>query len=89
MQAVKQIVKQIRSRWPKVKILLRADSGFAREELMVWCETNQVDYVLGLAKNARLIREIEAALEQVREQFKQTTTPARRFCEFHYITLKS
>ncbi len=89
VQAVKQIVEQIRSRWPKVKILLRADSGFAREELMSWCETNRVDYVFGLAKNARLIREIEAALEQVREQFEQTTTPARRFCEFHYITLKS
>jgi hypothetical protein len=89
MEAVRQIVEQIRQRWPKVKILLRADSGFAREELMSWCETNGVDYVFGLSKNPRLIREIEVALEQVRQQFEQTGKPARRFCDFTYITLRS
>lgn len=89
VEAVQQIVEEIRQRWPKVKILLRADSGFAREELMAWCETNRVDYVFGLAKNNRLTREIEAALDQVREQFEQTGKPARSFCEFTYITLRS
>jgi len=89
VQAVKQIVKQIRSRWPKVKILLRADSGFAREELMSWCETNRVDYVFGLAKNPRLIRQIQEALEQACQEFEQTGKPARKFCDFPYITRKS
>jgi hypothetical protein len=89
VKAVEVIVKQIRSRWPKVRILLRADSGFAREELMAWCETHRVDYVFGLAKNSRLIREIEDALEQAHEQFEQTGKRARKFCEFTYTTLKS
>jgi hypothetical protein len=89
VEAVEVIVKQIRSRWPKVRILLRADSGFAREELMAWCETHQVDYVFGLAKNSRLVREIEEALEQAHDQFEQSGRPARRFCEFRYSTLDS
>jgi hypothetical protein len=88
-EAVARIVELIRQRWGKVKILLRADSGFAREELMAWCESNQVDYVFGLAKNPRLIREIEEALEQVHRQFEQTGKPARSFCDFSYITLRS
>jgi hypothetical protein len=52
---VARIVAQIRARWPRVEILLRADAGFAREELMAWCEANGVDYVFGLARNARLL----------------------------------
>jgi len=52
---VARIVGQIRARWPRVKILLRADSGVARDELMAWCETNGVDYVFGLARNQRLV----------------------------------
>jgi hypothetical protein len=89
VQAIRQIVEQIRQRWPKVKILLRADSGFAREELMAWCESNRVDYVFGLSKNPRLIRQIEKALEQACQEFEQTGKPARRFCNFTYITRKS
>ena len=89
VEAVEQIVEQIRRRWPKVKILLRADSGFAREELMSWCEAQQVDYVFGLAKNDRLIGEIEAALERAHRQFEQTREPAREFCDFTYITRQS
>jgi len=88
-EAVARIVAAIRQRWPKAKILLRADSGFAREELMAWCESNQVDYVFGLSKNPRLIRQIEEALKQARLEFEQTGKPARRFCNFAYITRKS
>jgi hypothetical protein len=88
-EAVEKIVDEIRQHWPKVKILLRADSGFAREELMVWCESNQVDYLFGLAKNPRLIRQIEEALEQARQQFDETGKSARLFCDFSYITRKS
>jgi Transposase DDE domain group 1 len=71
-------VHQIRARWPKVRILLRADSGFAREALMSWCEQNRVDYVFGLAKNTRLVAEIAPQLRQA-EKAKRTGKPARRF----------
>ena len=58
VQEVARIVKQIRQRWPKVGILLRADSGFARDELMTWCEANGVHFLFGLQKNERLVAEI-------------------------------
>ena len=57
-----RIVAQIRRRWPRVRILLRGDSGFAREALMAWCEANRVDYLFGLARNARLEAEIKTEL---------------------------
>jgi hypothetical protein len=50
-----RIVGQIRARWPRVAIMLRADSGLARDELLGWCEANGVDYVFGLARNQRLV----------------------------------
>lgn len=55
---VERIVDQIRMRWPRIKILLRADSGFAREALMAWCEANAVDDLFGLARNDRLVGQI-------------------------------
>ena len=58
------IVSRIRSRWPSVRIILRGDSGFCREEIMGWCEANQVDYVLGLAKNSRLKTQLIDELHQ-------------------------
>ena len=61
-----RIVGRIRARWLKVKIVLRADSGFAREALMAWCEANKVDYVFGLARNARLEARIAEALAEAR-----------------------
>jgi hypothetical protein len=63
-QELERIVAQIRARWPTIRIVVRADSGFAREALMGWCEANGVDYLLGLAKNARLVRAIGAELQQ-------------------------
>ena len=65
---VARIVGQVRARWPEVRIILRADSGFAREALMAWCDNHQIDYVLGLARNPRLVREIaaELALAEIR-----------------------
>src|SRR5712671_1456483 len=62
VQEVARLVAHIRSRWPRVRILLRADSGFAREDLMAWCEANGVDFLFGLAKNDRLIAEIKSEL---------------------------
>lgn len=72
---VERIVAQIRSRWPQVQIILRADSGFAREELMAWCEQQAVDYVFGLARNARLQRALGGELVQAREQFDSRGKP--------------
>ena len=79
VEEVARIIAQIRSRWPKTRILLRADSGFAREELMAWCEKNAVDYIFGLAKNERLNRAIGAELGAAREQSRTTGQSARRF----------
>ena len=86
---VARIVAQIRGRWPEVRILLRADSGFTRDDLMTWCEQNDVDYLLGLAKNNRLITEIAAELAEAAEENRQTGKPARRFKDFRYRTRKS
>jgi hypothetical protein len=89
IEEVARIVAQIRRRWPRVRILLRADSGFARDTLMAWCENNGVDFLFGLAKNARLNAEIEAELAAAQEQSRQTEKPARRFKDFTWRTLKS
>jgi hypothetical protein len=89
VEEVARIVTQIRRRWPKVRILLRADSGFAREALMAWCENNDVDFLLGLQKNPRLNAEIETELAAAQEQNQRTGQPARRFKDFAWRTLKS
>jgi hypothetical protein len=89
VEEVARIVGQIRARWPRVRILLRADSGFAREELMGWCERNGVDFLFGLAKNARLTREISAELDAARRHSERAGKPARRFKDFTWSTLDS
>jgi Transposase DDE domain group 1 len=89
VEEVARIVLQIRERWPEVRILLRADSGFTRDDLMTWCEQNDVDYLFGLAKNNRLIAEISAELAEAAEENRQSGKPARRFKDFHYRTHKS
>ena len=84
-----RIVAQIRAAWPKVRILLRGDSGFCREEIMAWCESHQVDYVLGLAKNPRLNRALKTEMAQAKAQYEATEKPARVFKDFRYQTLES
>ena len=86
---VARIVGQIRARWPGVRIVLRADSGFARDGLMSWCEANGVDYVFGLARNARLVREIAAELADAAAESAASGRPARRFKDFMWSTQKS
>lgn len=86
---VKQIVALIRKRWPKTRFVLRADSGFARDEIMAWCEENDVDYIFGLAKNGRLEKMIGAELDTVKLEAEKTGAPARMFCELRYRTLDS
>ena len=65
---LKRIVARIRHRWPKVEITIRGDSGFARDEIMSWCEVNKVKYVLGLAKNSRLMSAIESEMDKARQR---------------------
>jgi hypothetical protein len=84
-----RIVSKIRMRWPETRIIIRGDSGFCREHIMLWGELNDVDYVLGLAKNQRLKRAIAVELEQARTRLQQTHQPARVFKDFRYQTLKS
>ena len=83
---LKRIVAQIREEWPGVKIVIRADSGFCREEILCWCEANGVDYLIGLAKNTRLVAAIAAESELARQQFEATEQPARLFAELRYQT---
>jgi len=85
-EEVARIVAQIRARWPKVEIIIRADSGFARDEIMSWCEENRVDYVLGLARNRRLVVGIKRELVEARAEARQTKAPARRFKDFRWTT---
>ena len=84
-----RIVGQIRERWPDVQIVLRADSGFAREELMAWCEDHGVAYVFGLARNDRLVAKIGRQLASAEREADATGAPARRYRDFHWRTLKS
>ena len=88
-EEIERIVGQIRERWPTVKIILRADSGFCREQLMSWCEQNAVDYLFGLARNSRLVRAIGAELQEAAAESRATQRPARRFQELVYRTRKS
>jgi len=89
VEEVARIVAQIRARWPEVRIVLRADSGFAREALMRWCELNSVDFLFGLARNERLVAEIAAELAAAEQESKRTEKPARRFKQFQWSTRDS
>ena len=88
-EEVARVVAQIREAWPNVKIWLRADSGCARDELMSWCEANEVDYVFGLARNKRREKSIANELEQARARAEARGKPVRLFKELSYATLKS
>jgi hypothetical protein len=86
---IARIVAQIRKRWPRVRILLRGDSGFAREALMAWCEANRVDYLFGLARNERLEEAIKAELLMAAVESVRTGKSARCFKDFMWSTLDS
>ncbi len=86
---IRRIVTQIRAVWPEVKIILRGDSGFCRNELMSWCENHGVDFVFGMARNQKLRKIIGAQMHAVTQQWNQTGKPARIFTEFQYKTGKT
>jgi Transposase DDE domain group 1 len=89
IEEVARVVAHIRRRWPCVRILLRADSGFAREDLMAWCEANGVDFLFGLAKNERLIAEIKTELDMVAAKSRHTGRTERRFKHVMWTTRRS
>jgi hypothetical protein len=89
IEEIARIVARIRRRWPKTGILLRADSGFAREALMAWCEANRVDFLFGLARNERLEQAIKDELIQASLDSMRTGRPARHFKDFSWSTLDS
>jgi hypothetical protein len=89
LKEVERIVSQIRARWPQVRIVLRADSGFAREALMAWCEANGVDYLFGLARNVRLEAEIAGDLAEAAVDSQASGQAARRFKDFLWTTRDS
>jgi hypothetical protein len=89
VEEIARLVGQIRAEWPHARIILRADSGFARDALMGWCEANAVDYIFGLARNVRLTATIEAELAEAQEESQQSGRPARRFKDFTWSTRKS
>ncbi len=86
---IERIVGGLRARWPKVKILVRGDSGFAREDIMSWCEGQGVDYLFGLARNNRLESMLSEKMAQARELYEATGRAARVFGELRYQTLES
>lgn len=88
VEELRRIVEQIRQRWPQTRIVVRADSGFCREELMHWCEEQQgVAYVLGFARNSKLRTMIAPQMAQAQRQCQETQKPARVFTEFLYQTV--
>ncbi len=89
VEELERIIRQSRQRWSEVEIVVRGDSGFCREELMHWCETNDVAYVLGLAKNARLERALAPAMAQAKQRYFEIGEAARVYEEFAYKTIKS
>jgi hypothetical protein len=89
IEEVARIVGRIRRRWPRTRILLRGDSGFAREVLMAWCEANRVDFLFGLARNERLEAAILTELMGASLDSLRIGRAARRFKDFTWSTLDS
>jgi hypothetical protein len=86
VEELEPVIARIRARWPAVKILLRGDGGFCRENLMAWCERGGMGYLFGLPQNARLKKQIEPQMAQAEKQYAETKAPARVFTEFLYAT---
>jgi len=88
-EEVERIVQRLRRVWPEAEILLRADSGFCRDEIMRWCAENRVGYAFGLARNSRLEKKIRKALRKAQRQYVETGKPARLFVDLSYRTRQS
>jgi hypothetical protein len=89
LEVLQRTVKLIRHKWPLVKILIRADSGFCRDALMSWCEANEVKFLFGIAKNRRLLKRIAHTMKKARLDWASSGRAARRYLQFSYRTRKS
>jgi hypothetical protein len=89
VEELTRIVAQIRARWPQVEIVIRGDSGFCREDIMTWCEAQGVHFLLGLAKNNRLIKRIGDALHSAECAYRLSGQASRVFEDFSYRTVKT
>jgi hypothetical protein len=89
VEELERIVERIRARWPEIPIAIRADSGFARDEILAWCEARGIGYVVGLARNARLQAALAGEMREATTRCEQTGQPARVFKDFRYRTLDS
>ena len=88
-EELKRIISRIRSRWKSTRIIIRGDTGFCRDELMKWCEQNGVDYVLGMARNSRLMKRVKKQVRGAHIEYVETKRPSRRFVSFMYSTRES
>ena len=86
---LERIVQRIRAAWPDTSIIVRGDSGFCREELLSWCEDNDVHFIIGIGKNNRLNLEIEEELALAKALYQCSGKASRVFKDFCYKTLKS
>ena len=89
VEDLERIILRIRTSWPEVRIIVRGDSGFCREEIMTWCEDNGVDFILGLAKNSRLQNILAPTLKYAGFIHRMFGVSTRYFDDFQYKTLKS
>jgi len=89
VEELERIVTQIRAAWPEVKIIVRGDSGFCRDNIMSWCEARKIDYVFGFAKHERLKALIAEELKRAQQQYDETRQPSRVFKDFRYQTRES
>ena len=89
VEEIERIISQIRERWPKVKIVIRADSGFCRDDILSWCEKHGVEYVIGLARNSRLEEMTASEMEQARAESQRTGEPCRLYKDLEYQTRES
>lgn len=89
VEELTRIVAQIRARWPETRMIMRGDCGFCRESIMAWCENNGVDFVLGLAKNKRLLKMSLRWRLRAQQEFLNSAEPARVFGELRYRTRES
>jgi hypothetical protein len=89
VEELERIIGQIRKAWPEVKIIVRGDSGFCRDNIMSWCEARKIDYVFGFAKNERLQAIIAEELKRAQQQYEETKQASRVFKDFRYQTRES
>ena len=89
VEEIERIVSQIRRKWKTTRIIIRGDAGYCRDELMSWCEDNGVDYILGMARNLRLMKRVKKEARKACVEHRETQKASRRFKSFRYCTRKS